>query len=176
MRQCGNGSTARVFHWLITTLLIVQYLIGWLIPAVERGVRPGDAATLHTSIGIVILALISLHLSWHLTRPVAAINSRPPWHCETSEAAQRLFYALVFATTGTGWLLASSQGRTISLFFAVRWPTLGDKGSASTHAVGQLHEALEWALLVFIAIHIAAALRQLFIERVLESLLPEARS
>ena len=37
------GTTAKVFHWLIVALLLVQYLIGWLMPDIHRGPKPGAA-------------------------------------------------------------------------------------------------------------------------------------
>jgi hypothetical protein len=45
------GTTAKIFHWLIVALLFVQYLIGWLMPDIRRGMKPGDAMTLHISLG-----------------------------------------------------------------------------------------------------------------------------
>jgi len=41
------GTTAKVLHWLIVALLIVQYLIGWLMPDIHRGMKPGAGMTFH---------------------------------------------------------------------------------------------------------------------------------
>src|SRR3981189_2371844 len=41
------GITAKIFHWLIVALLVVQYPIGWLMPDIHRDMKPGDAMTLH---------------------------------------------------------------------------------------------------------------------------------
>src|SRR5438270_2181006 len=49
------GATAKVFHWLVVALLLVQYPIGWLMPDIHRGIKPGAAMTFHVSFGIVIL-------------------------------------------------------------------------------------------------------------------------
>jgi cytochrome b561 len=38
------GMTAKVLHWSIVTLLIVQYLVGWLMPDVHGG-PPGIPMT-----------------------------------------------------------------------------------------------------------------------------------
>ena len=73
------GTTAKVFHWLIVALLLVQYLIGWLMPDLHRGMSPGAPMTFHVSLGIVILALILLRFTWRLThrRPVAGGSHAP---------------------------------------------------------------------------------------------------
>jgi len=47
-------------------LLIVQYAIGWFMPDIHRGMKPGEAMTFHISIGISILAIILLRLIWRV--------------------------------------------------------------------------------------------------------------
>jgi cytochrome b561 len=54
------GMTARVFHWMIAALLLVQYMIGWLMPDIHRGMQPGAGMTFHVSFGMLILMLIVL--------------------------------------------------------------------------------------------------------------------
>jgi cytochrome b561 len=68
--QLHYGTTAKVFHWLIVALLIVQYPLGWFMPHIHRGMKPGDAMTFHISFGITILALIILRffLAHHTSR------------------------------------------------------------------------------------------------------------
>ena len=39
------GTTAKVFHWLIVALLLVQYPIGWLMPDIHRDMKPGAPMT-----------------------------------------------------------------------------------------------------------------------------------
>src|SRR3982074_815560 len=63
------GTTAKVLHWVIAALLLVQYLIGWLMPDIHRGQQPGTAMTLHVSIGMLILILIVLRLASRRTPP-----------------------------------------------------------------------------------------------------------
>ena len=57
------GTTAKVLHWAVVGLLVVQYSIGWLMPDIKRGMNPGLAMALHISIGTLILALILARLS-----------------------------------------------------------------------------------------------------------------
>ena len=64
------GKTAKVFHWLIVALLVVQYPIGWFMPDIHRGAQPGSAMVFHVSFGLTILALIVLRFGWRITHPV----------------------------------------------------------------------------------------------------------
>jgi cytochrome b561 len=172
--QLRYGTTAKVFHWLIVVLLMVQYPLGWLMPDIHRGMKPGDAMTFHISFGITILALIVLRLFWRITHPVAPESSLPAWQQLISEAVHWLLYALVFATTVTGWLFASHRGWSISLFFAKPLPMLTSEGSFLA-SIGRWHGTMEWALLLMIGSHVAAAMAHTFIfrDRIMQRMLPE---
>jgi cytochrome b561 len=169
------GTTAKVLHWVIVALLAVQYLIGWLMPGIHRGMKPGAAMTFHISIGIMILVLIVLRFAWRLTHPVAPESSLPPWQRLSSEAVHWLLYILVLATTLTGWLFASFRGWGVSFFYLAPMPMLASENAAAAKIIDGLHQAAEWTLLVLIGLHIAAGLAHLFIyrDRVMQRMLPE---
>jgi cytochrome b561 len=169
------GTTAKVLHWVIVALLVVQYLIGWLMPGIHRGMKPGAAMTFHISIGITILVLIVLRFAWRLTHPVAPESSLPPWQRLSSEAVHWLLYILVLATTLTGWLFTSFRGWGVSFFYLAPMPMLASENAAAGKIIDGLHQAAEWSLLVLIGLHIAAGLAHLFIfrDRVMQRMLPE---
>ena len=168
------GTTAKVLHWVIVALLAVQYLIGWLMPGIHRGMKPGAAMTFHISIGIMILVLIVLRFAWRLTHPVAPESSLAPWQRLGSEAIHWLLYILVLATTLTGWLFASFRGWGVSFFYLVPMPMLATENAAAGKIIDGLHQAAEWTLLVLIGLHIATALAHLFIyrDRIMQRMLP----
>jgi cytochrome b561 len=169
------GTTAKVFHWLIVALLLVQYSIGWLMPDIHGGMKPGDAMTFHISIGMTILVLIVLRFAWRLAHPVAPESSLPPWQRLSSEAMHWGLYALVLATTVTGWLFASYRGWSISLFYLVPLPMLASGNAETVKAFDGWHQAMEWTLLAVIGIHVATAIVHIFIyrDRIMQRMLPE---
>jgi cytochrome b561 len=173
-KQLYYGTTAKVLHWLIVLLLLVQYPLGWFMPDIHRDMEPGDAMTFHISTGITILALIVLRFFWRLTHPVVAETSLPTWQRVSSGGVHWLLYALVLATTVTGWYFASRRAWSISLFFAVPLPMLTAKDSPIARALGGLHQTTEWVLLILIGIHVAAALAHMFIyrDRIMQRMLP----
>lgn len=159
------GTTAKVFHWLIVGLLIVQYLIGWLMPDIHRGQQPGLSMTLHISFGISILVIILLRFVWRLAHPVAPESALPPWQRLSFELVHWILYLLVFATTISGWLFASFRGWSITYFNLIPLPMLASDNSSAGKAIDGLHQAAEWTLLVFIGMHFLAALVHIFIYR-----------
>jgi cytochrome b561 len=168
------GTTAKLFHWLIVALLLVQYPLGWLMPDIHRGMKPGTGMTFHISFGIVILLLIVLRFGWRLAHPVAPESSLPPWQRLSSEAVHWLLYALVLATTITGWVFASFRGWSISFFFLTPLPMLASENAPAGKAFDGWHQAAGWALLVMIAVHLLAALAHIFIyrDRIMQRMLP----
>ncbi|MEH2477951.1 cytochrome b561 [Nitrobacteraceae bacterium AZCC 2146] len=168
------GTPAKVFHWLVVALLLVQFPIGWLMPDVHAG-PPGAAMTFHVSFGILILAVIALRLVWRITHPVAPESSLPPWQRVSSEAVHWLLYVLVLAATISGWLLASARGWSLSLFYAVPLPMLASKSAAAVKTMDGWHQAAEWGLIIVIGFHVAAALIHIFIyrDRIMQRMLPD---
>src|SRR3984893_12842144 len=136
------GTTAKIFHWLVVALLVVQYLIGWLMPDIHRGMKPGVAMTFHMSIGLLILTTIVLRLAWRLSHPVDPDSSLRRWQRLASEAAHWLLYALVLATAFTGWLFASFRGWSMSLFYLVPMPMLASDDPAAGEGVGGPHHGI----------------------------------
>jgi cytochrome b561 len=144
------------------------------MPDIHRGMTLGAAMSFHVSLGIAILLLIVARLVWRLTHPVAPENSLPGWQRLTSQATHWLLYALVLATTITGWLFASFRGWSMSLFYLVPLPMLTSEDAAAGKAIDGWHQVMEWTLLVVIGLHVAAALAHRFIyrDRVLQRMLP----
>ena len=165
---------AKVLHWLVVALLLAQYLIGWLMPDIHRGMKPGDAMTWHISVGIVILALIVVRLGWRLTHRVAPESSLEPWQRAAAEAVHWLIYVLVLLTTISGWLFASFRGWSISLFFLTPLPMLSSENPDALRAINHWHQKFEWALLILIGLHVLAAVVHLLFyrNRVMQRMLP----
>jgi cytochrome b561 len=168
------GTTAKVFHWLIVALLAAQYLIGWFMPDIHRGMKPGDAMTWHISVGMLILTLIVLRFVWRLTHPVAPESSLAPWQRLSSEALHWLLYILVLLTTVSGWLFASFRGWSISFFFMMPLPMLSGENPTAIRAINHWHQKFEWTLLILVGLHVIAALAHLFVyrNRVMHRMLP----
>lgn len=169
------GTPAKVLHWLVVALLLIQFPIGWFMPDVHGG-PPGTAMMLHISFGLTILAVIVVRLIWRLTHPVAPESSLPAWQRLSSEAVHWLLYAGVLAATLSGWLFTSYRGWSVSYFNLFPLPMLAAKNPVAIKQIDGWHQIAEWTLLVLIGLHVAAALVHLFVYRdgVMQRMLPEA--
>jgi cytochrome b561 len=64
----------------------------------------------------------------------------------------------------------------ISWFFIAPLPMLAHEASAAARAVWRLHETVEWALLIVVIVHVAAALVHPFFyrDRIFQRMLPDS--
>src|SRR6202046_3995415 len=129
------GTTAKVFHWLVLALLLVQYPLGWLMPDIHRGMKPGADMSFHVSLGIIILLAAIVRLLWRRTHTAVTANSLPPWQRLTAQATHWLLYVLVLATTITGWLFASFRGWAVSFFYLFPTPMLASENRAGGEGI-----------------------------------------
>jgi len=169
------GAAAKSLHWLTALLLAVQFLIGWTMPNVGRGMQPESLMNLHLSIGMVILAAALARVAWRLFHGVPAPEaSLPAWQERMAQALHAMLYALIFAMVVTGWSYASMRGWTLTVFGILSLPALVAQGSAIGRAVGELHTLLGWLLLGAIGLHVTAALAHLLFwrDRVMQRMLP----
>ena len=62
----------------------------------------------------------------------------------------------------------------MSLFYLAHFPMLASGNAAAGKTMDGLHQAMEWALLVVIGIHVASAMAHLFIyrDRIMQRMLP----
>jgi cytochrome b561 len=135
------------------------------MPDIHRGEQPGIGMTLHASLGTLILAVMLLRFACRLAHPVAPESSLSTWQRLSSEMVHWSLYALVLATTLTGWLFASFRGWSVSFLFLTPLPMLGSVDATAARAIDGLHQAMEWTLLAFIVIHVSAALLHILLYR-----------
>jgi cytochrome b561 len=168
---------AKVLHWLIAGILVLQFAVGWIMPSIRRGMEPGLAMHVHISTGIVVLGLLVVRFLWRLTHPVPPEPELPRWQRNASATVHWLLYLLVLVTTLTGWFYASARGWALTFFGLAPLPALAAQGSPIGRGIGEIHQSIVWVLLAAIAIHVLAALTHAFVyrDRVMQRMLFVAR-
>ena len=174
-------SGAKSLHWLIALLIFVLFPLGWLMGDFS-GIQKAQAYNLHKSLGITVLALMALRIAWRGFYGAPALPSTMPALERTAAKLGHLaLYALLFALPLAGWAVISTSAKPSLLFGYVDFPlipwladlSLGDKKSYHEMFEGA-HEALAYALLALLAVHVAAALRHAIVlkDGVLSRMLP----
>jgi cytochrome b561 len=167
--------TAKLLHWLIVALLIVQFIIAWTMPHIGRNTPLVTMISLHFSFGVLILGVTIIRLIWWATHIASMANDIPDWQRLSALLVRWLLYLSLFALPILGWLNASWRGYPVSLFGTWEMSKLVETHSPGWQWTGDLHAFLSnYVLLTLVGLHVLAALYHYFIRRdgVLQRMLP----
>lgn len=182
----GYTAVAIVLHWAIAAAIVANVLLGWwmheAIEAPQTAARAFVGYQVHKSIGLSVLALSLARLAWRLAHPPPALPARmPAWEKRVARAVHWTFYGLLLLIPLSGWLYVSAgwsheTGRPLSaptiwfgLFevphlFGLDRAAPALRASIAAAAI-ETHEALVWAMLALLVLHVAAALKHWLIDR-----------
>jgi cytochrome b561 len=158
--------TAVSLHWLIALLILTALPLGIYMHELPLSPYKLQLYSYHKWIGVTIFLLAALRLYWRMThRPPALPASMPRWERIAAESVHYLLYALLLLIPLSGWLMSSAKGFQTVWFGVLPLPDLVGKDKALGETLQQIHELLNFTLLVFLGGHIGAALKHHFIER-----------
>lgn len=180
MIQAENGigytRTAKVLHWLIVALLIVQFVLAWTMPDIRHDTKPDTLINLHLSFGALILAIAVVRLGWRLTHTdPPPEDGIPLWQVQSARVLHWLLYLLLFVIPVLGWMNASFRGFPVILFGLIELPKLMATHSPGFAWTGDVHGLLAtYVLLALVGLHVAAAIYHWLVRRdgVLQRMLP----
>ncbi|WP_396332055.1 cytochrome b [Burkholderia anthina] len=172
-RPARYDVVARFLHWLIVTLIVAQFAIGWTMPDVHRDTQPVGLIAAHLIVGAALLAAMAARVLWRATHRPPPDDLSPVMRT-LSGATHVALYALLVAVPLLGWINASSRAWSVTLLGIVPLPALSAAGSGFGHAMGDVHGILAWVLFGGICLHVAAALAHRFVLRdgVMQRMMP----
>ncbi len=152
------GTVSQTFHWLIVILVIVMAYLGLTMVDLPNAPHKIRLYALHKSIGMTILALVSLRLLWRLYAGAPRTpETVPAWQARIAASTHWALYALLFAMPISGWILNSSTGFPLRWFNLVNLPSIAARDETLHALAKSWHEALFWTLIVLSLMHAAAA-------------------
>ncbi|WP_416139962.1 cytochrome b [Halomonas sp. HK25] len=163
----------RVLHWLVAAVLLFSLASGLTLGylgfegAMERLGRAGTdfLYTAHKSLGVAILALMTLRL---ITRLLYVVPDHdPPLHPFQrilSTAVHHLLYLALLAQPMLGWA-ATASGDFPVQFLYWHLPGVVPVNEALSERLFEWHGWLGWAILGLVTLHIAGALFHWLIRR-----------
>ena len=167
--------TAVVLHWIVALLIVALIGIGWYMVGIPK--KTPDRAfffNLHKSLGIVTAIFIVMLIVWrvrHAAPPFLA--AMPKWERMAAKLNHVLFYGLMILATLTGYLTSSFSAFGPKLF-GIALPQWGWDDAAVRGNFAAVHRVSALIFAVLIAIHIAAALKHLLVDKdgVFQRMLP----
>lgn len=169
------GTVHKSLHWLMALLIIFMLALGLLMGDLGENIR-GSAYSLHKSIGICILALVSFRLIWRIMNPKPKVDL-PLWQRVSAHCLHGSLYIMMFFMPLTGWAMTNASGRTLSFFGLFDMPAITPPNPDTAKYVNGLHEIFANLLIAMITLHALAALYHHFIRKdeVLRRMLPSLK-
>ncbi len=156
-------TTAKLLHWLVAGLVVVQFVLANLAERAEDAddlVRELALFANHRSVGITILTLIVIRLLWRWRHPVPRLPaSVPRWQVIASRLSHYSLYAILLAMPISGWLMSSAADVSISWFNLVPIPDFVAPDHERHEFFEGIHKLLAKLLFVIASLHILAALK-----------------
>lgn len=161
------GWLAVVLHWLVAAVVVGLFALGfWMVDLsyYDEWYRKGP--DLHRSIGLILFAVVVFRLLWRFIntspRPLA---SHKRWEVVSAHVAHSLLYVLMFVAMGSGYLITTADGSSISVFGLFDVPSLTGRVKGMEDTAGAVHYWSTWALVGLAGLHVLGALKHHFIDR-----------
>jgi cytochrome b561 len=157
--SAGYGQVARGLHWMMATLMILQWFAG------EKSKAFGGMS-FHFSLGLTLMLLVMIRLGWRVSHPPPTLPaSSPRWEQLLARGMHLAWYALMIALPLSGILYRQFRGKATSWFGLIDLPAWLGPDKALARLAENTHKTLVTVFLVLLALHVLAALKHHFIDR-----------
>lgn len=160
------GSISRSFHWLISLLVIVMIPLGYFMGDISDKALRGEIVNVHKLMGVSILILTLLRLSWALNnvKPLLPFQT-PQWQHFAERFMHFLLYAGLIIMPLSGLVGSIAAGKPPHVYGVNIELPIAASESLAEFAFGVIHNNLAIILIVLVSLHILAALYHHFIKR-----------
>ena len=158
------STPAIIFHWILAILIPILIGLGWYMLSIEE--QPGSTwyFNLHKSLGLSVAVLVALRLGWRIGHtPAEPPDTMAAWQTTAAKLSHALFYLLMLLMPISGYLGASFSGDGVA-FFGLPTPDWAAKNDVLKENLFTAHSIIAWTLVSFIALHILAAFKHLWVD------------
>ena len=169
------GSVARLLHWTMLVLIVVQVSLGWAAETWRLSPTKLNLFIWHKSTGILLLLLAVIRIGWRMANPPpSSPDDLPAWERATGAVSHVTLYVLIVAIPLSGWVINSAANIPLNVFWLIPLPDITAPSKPLAELAARVHFSLYVTLSVVLCLHIGAALRHHFIRRndVLKRMLP----
>lgn len=161
----GTGRTAaphydaltQFIHWVTVGAVAAAFIIGLVMEEMARGPAKTQLVNLHASLGVLVLVLTAVALSWRVVTAMPVPSGSPAMKL-AAHAMHITLFALVLAIPLSGILMMAAKGRSFDVFGLFTVPPLMATDRALGETLEEAHEVLSYLLLGLVGLHAAAAI------------------
>jgi len=166
---------AIVLHWLMALLLIGLVAVGTYMHELPLSPWKLQIYSWHKWAGVTAFLLVLLRMTWRVGhRPPELPAAMSPLMRFAAHAGHAALYLLMIAIPLSGWLMSSAKGFQTVYFGVLPIPDLLQKNKELGDLLREVHETLNWLLVLVVVGHVGAALKHHLIDKddVLTRMLP----
>lgn len=156
---------AIAIHWLAALMILFAIVLGVYMTGIRMSPTRLQLYNWHKWLGISILALSVLRLSWRLTHRPPAGLPMAAWQRLAAHVTHGAMYLLFFVVPLAGWAYSSASGFPVVVFGVLPLPDLVAPDKALASALKAVHAGLALAFGGVIALHVAAVIKHQFLDR-----------
>ena len=170
--------TAIGLHWLIALGMLAAFCVGLYMADLPVSPQKLKIFSWHKWAGVTIFLLVLARIAWRAGHAPPPDLPMPRWQALAAHGVHHLLYLLMVAIPLSGWLMSSAKGFQTVYFGVLPIPDLLSKDVALGKQLEEVHETLNWLMIVLVAGHVAAALKHHLIDRddTLHRMLPWGRA
>lgn len=162
----GYGPVARIFHWLIALMVVVQIPAGIAMTSEPLAAFADPLFILHKGLGSVLLVLVFGRILWRVThRPPPFPDYMPPLEQRLAHWTHIAIYVLLVTMVVSGYVRTVGDEFPIELLDALGVPPLIPPMPELAAVMLVVHQFAVLGLLGLVAAHIAAVMGHHLIER-----------
>ena len=156
---------AQFLHWAMAFAIFGLFGLGlWMTSLTYYDVWYTRGPFIHEGVGIILIAALVFRLVWRGLQVRPDESHLKLYERVGSVVAHWAMYALMAIVMVSGYLISTSDGRSIDVFGLISVPALyADKGFEEI--AGSLHYFLSFALIGLAVIHTLAAIKHHVIDK-----------
>ena len=161
------GTGARLFHWVVVLLLLVQIPAGiaMIAPALEQGLID-RLFVLHKGLGVVLLVVVVARALWRLTHAAPPMSETiPELERRIATTAHGVIYAVLVLVAGSGYVHVVGDGFPIEMMDALGLPTLLPLMPEVASWASLVHRFSTFLLVALVSVHVGEVMRHHLVVR-----------
>ena len=153
----------KILHWLLAILVLFWLLVSGQIAASSEGEQKGMILMFHSGGALIILALMMWRYSKRRKNFVTPLAELKSWEKFWSRKIHVSFYVLITVMAITGILQGMFFDQAVRVFGVINI-TVGHNESLMS-MFNLLHDVVSKIFLALIALHVLAALKHQFVDK-----------
>ncbi len=153
-------------HWLVAVLIVAAFALGLVMVDIP-GLTPTKLKyfSWHKWLGVTVLALVAVRLLWRLRHRAPRPPEMPAWQRRAATLMHGLLYGLMFAVPLSGYFYSLAAGVPVVYLGVLPLPQLIGPDPGLKPVLKEVHVVLVYTMLVFVLVHVAAAVKHQWIDR-----------